>query len=215
MKLMEKYKQEIFKGYKDMKNIEGIKEFYKKTINQNPSASIRRFFLNNYNENFQGNTAIDLGCGAGNDTEFLISKGFEVTAIDNNEQVKSILESRNLNSEKLKIILGDFSKIELPKADLVNANFSMHYVKENFDEFIVNLLQNVINPKGVFIGNFLGKEDEWKETFTTVEKEKLLDYFNGYNILYFSEEKYYQDTARKKNKYWHVYTIIAQKIQTN
>lgn len=195
-----------------MKNIEGIKEFYKKTINKNPSASIRRFFLNNYNENFKGNTAIDLGCGAGNDTEFLISKGFKVTAVDNNEQVKEIIESRNLDSNKLKITIDDFSKIELPKADLVNANFSMHYVKENFDEFMVNLLQNVIKHKGVFIGNFLGKEDEWKETFTTVEKERLLEYFKGYNILYFSEEKYYQDTARKKNKYWHVYTIIAQKI---
>ena len=196
-----------------MENIEGIKEFYKKTINKNPSAPIRTFFLKNYNENFKGNTAIDLGCGAGNDTEFLISKGFEVAAIDNNEQVKSILESRNLNSENLNIIIENFSKIELPKTDLVNAHFSMHYVKENFDEFIANLLQNVINPKGVFIGNFLGKEDEWKEAFTTVEKEELLEYFKGYNILYFSEEKYYQDTARKKNKFWHVYTIIAQKFK--
>lgn len=195
-----------------MKDIEGIKEFYKKTINKNPSAPIRTFFLKNYNQNFKGTTAIDLGCGAGNDTEFLISKGFNVTAVDNNEQVKEIIESRNLDSNKLKITIDDFSKIELPKADLVNANFSMHYVKENFDEFIVNLLQNVIKHKGVFIGNFLGKEDEWKETFTTVEKERLLEYFKGYNILYFSEEKYYQDTARKKNKFWHVYTIIAQKI---
>lgn len=196
-----------------MKNIEGIKEFYKKTINKNPSAQIRTFFLKNYNQNFKGTTAIDLGCGAGNDTEFLISKGFNVTAIDNNEQVKNILESRNLKNENLNIIIDDFSKVDLPKADLVNAHFSMHYVKANFDEFITNLLQNVINTKGVFIGNFLGKEDEWKENFTTVEKERLLEYFKGYNILYFSEEKYYQDTARKKNKFWHVYTIIAQKFK--
>ena len=51
-------------------------------MKKNPSLALRRFFLNNYNENFKGNTAIDLGCGVGNDTEFLISKGFEVTAID-------------------------------------------------------------------------------------------------------------------------------------
>ena len=194
------------------KEMKEWKEYYKKTIKNNPSESIRRFFLNNYNKNFQGNIAIDLGCGTGNDTEFLISKGFKVTAVDNNEQVKEIIGSRNLDIDNLKIIIDDFSKIDLPKTDLVNANFSMHFVKENFNEFIVNLLQNVINPKGVFIGNFLGKEDEWKETFITVEKERLLEYFKGYNILYFSEEKYYQDTARKKNKYWHVYTIIAQKI---
>lgn len=194
-----------------MQNLEGIKEFYKKTMKKNPSLAIRRFFLNNYNENFKGNTAIDLGCGAGNDTEFLISKGFKVTAIDNNEQVKSILESRILNSENLGIIIDDFSKIDLPKADLVNANFSMHYVKENFDCFMTNLLKNAINPSGVFIGNFLGKEDDWKENITAVEKEKLLEYFKDFNIFYFSEEKYYQDATSKKNKFWHVYTVIAQK----
>ena len=194
-----------------MQDLEKIKEFYKKTMKKNPSLALRRFFLNNYNENFKGNTALDLGCGAGNDTEFLISKGFKVTAIDNNEQVKSILETRNLNSEDLNIIIDDFSKIDLPKADLVNSHFSMHYVKENFDGFMKNLLQNVINPKGVFIGNFLGKEDDWKESNTTVEKEKLLEYFKDFNIFYFSEEKYYQDATSKKNKFWHVYTVIAQK----
>ena len=193
------------------KEMKEWKEYYKKKIKGNPSVSIRRFFLNNYNKNFKGNTAIDLGCGAGNDTEFLISKGFKVTAIDNNEQVKSILESRNLNIENLNIIIDDFSKINLPKADLVNANFSMQYVKENFDGFMANLLQNVINPKGVFIGNFLGKEDDWKECNMTVERKKLVEYFKDFNIFYFSEEKYYQDATSKKNKFWHVYTVIAQK----
>ena len=197
-----------------MQDLEKIKEFYKKTIKKNPSLALRRFFLNNYNENFKGNTAIDLGCGAGNDTEFLVSKGFKVTAIDNNEQVKSILESRNLNSENLNIIIDDFSKIDLPKTDLLNSHFSMHYVKENFDGFMKKLLQNVINPNGVFIGNFLGKEDDWNECSTTVEKEKILEYFKDFNIFYFSEEKYYQDATSKKNKFWHVYTVIAQKKYT-
>ena len=194
-----------------MENIEGIKEFYKKTMKKNPSLALRRFFLNNYNENFKGNTAIDLGCGVGNDTEFLISKGFKVTAVDNNEQVKEIIENLNLDSDNLKIVIDDFSKIDLPKTDLVNANFSMHFVKENFNEFIVNLLQNVINPKGVFIGNFLGKEDDWEGFRTTVEKGKLLEYFKDFNIFYFSEEKYYKDVIGRKNKFWHVYTVIAQK----
>lgn len=186
-------------------------EFYNKTMDKPPSAPLRRFFVNNYNENFQGNTAIDLGCGAGRDTEFLISKGFNVIAIDKDEQVKEFLNNRNFNPEKLKIIIDDFSKINLPKADLINANFCIHYVKENFDLFMENTLKNVINPRGVFIGNFLGKEDDWIETNTTVDKEVLINYFKDFKIMYFSEEKYYQDTTTIKNKFWHVYTIIAQK----
>lgn len=188
------------------------KEFYKATINKKPSGLIRNFFLKKYNEKLNGNTAIDLGCGAGNDTEFLISKGFKVTAIDSEEQVKDILDSKNIDKENLDVIIGDFSKIEIPKADLILANMSLFFVKDNFEEFLKNLLGKV-NKKGFVVANFLGKEDDWNETKTTIEKEKLLEYFKYFDINFFSEEKYYSKTALGENKFWHVYTVMAQKIE--
>lgn len=188
------------------------KEYYKATINKKPSGLIRNFFLKKYNEKLNGNTAIDLGCGAGNDTEFLISKGFKVTAIDSEEQVKDILDSKNIDKENLDVIIGDFSKIEIPKADLIFANMSLFFVKDNFEEFLKNLLGKV-NKKGFVVANFLGKEDDWNGTKTTIEKEKLLEYFKYFDINYFSEEKYYSKTALGENKFWHVYTVMAQKIE--
>ena len=62
-------------------------------------------------------------------------------------------------------------------------------------------------------GNFLGKEDDWIKKMTTVEKDELLSYFSDFKIMFFSEEKYYKDTIDEKEKFWHVYTIIAQKQQ--
>lgn len=185
-------------------------EFYKATAKCRPSFLIRTFFINKYNEKIQGNEAIDIGCGAGNDTTFLLEKGFKVTAIDQEEQVRKIVEDKNLNNEKLKIIIDDFSKIEIPNTDLVLANYSMFFVKDNFKEFVNNVL-NAISSKGFFVGNFLGKEDSWNNIKTTVEKEELLNYFKNFEILYFSEEKFHKDTATGKNKFWHVYNIIAQK----
>lgn len=185
-------------------------KYYEATMNNKPSVLIRKFFINNYNQKLQGNVAIDLGCGTGNDTAFLLDKGFKVTAIDQEEQVKDFIKNKNLNQENLKIIIDDFSRIEITKSDLLLANFSLFFVKENFDEFIENLLKN-INLKGFFVGNFLGKEDDWNETRTIVDKEKLLEYFKDFEMLYFSEEKYYKDTANGKGKFWHVYTVIAQK----
>lgn len=186
------------------------KEFYKVTVNKQPSGLIRNFFLKKYNEKLNGNKAIDLGCGAGNDTEFLISKGFKVTAIDSEEQVMDILESRNIDKTKYEVIIGDFSKIEIPKADLILANMSLFFVKDNFEEFLKNLLGKV-NKKGFVAANFLGKEDDWKGINSTIEKVKLLEFFKEFDFNYFSEEKYYSKTALGENKFWHVYTVIAQK----
>ena len=190
-----------------MKNPE---KYYEATMNNKPSALIRKFFINKYNQKIQGNVAIDLGCGTGNDTAFLLDNGFKVTAIDQEEQLKEIIKNKNLNEENLKVIIDDFSKIEITNSDLILANFSLFFVKDNFDEFIEKLL-NTINSKGFFVGNFLGKEDDWNKTRTTVDKEKLLEYFKDFEMLYFSEEKYYKDTANGKSKFWHVYTVIAQK----
>ena len=185
------------------------KEYYKATMNMQVSGLMKKFFNYKYNEKLTGNKAVDLGCGTGNDTEFLISKGFKVTAIDSEEQVKDILDRKITDRTNLNVLIGDFSKIEIPKADLILANMSLFFVKDNFDEFLRSLLKK-INKKGFFVANFLGKEDDWNESKTTIKKEKLLDYFKDFDINYFSEEKYYKDTALGKNKFWHIYTVIAE-----
>ncbi|MBR3255598.1 MAG: class I SAM-dependent methyltransferase [Clostridia bacterium] len=185
--------------------------YYEATINKQPSGLIKRFFNNKYNEKISGNKALDLGCGTGIDTEFLVSKGFKVTAVDNENQVREIMENKNIDKNNLDIIIGDFSKIDLPNADLIYANMSLFFVKDDFDEFLKRLTEKV-NEHGFFVANFLGKEDDWNSKRTTIERDDLLNYFKDFKIYYFSEEKYYKDTALGKNKFWHVYTVMAQKI---
>ena len=186
-------------------------EFYQNSIKINkPSRLLADFFRLKLDKNLKEKNAIDLGCGAGNDTMLLLEKGFNVTAIDSEPQVKEILLKRAQNEQNLNVVTGDFSKVQLQKADLINANFSLFFVRKDFDSFIKNVLQSM-NKNGYFVGNFLGKEDDWKKSKTTVEKDELFNYFSKFKILYFSEEKYYKDVLTKKNKFWHVYNIIAQK----
>ena len=147
------------------------KKYYEKTINTKPSALIKKFFINNYNQKLNGNSAIDLGCGTGNDTEFLLEQGFKVTAIDQEEQVKDIIKNKNLDKENLELIINDFSKIKFSNSDLILANFSLFFVKHNFEELIEKILKS-INVNGFFVGNFLGKEDDWNKTITTVDRSR-------------------------------------------
>ena len=101
-------------------------KFYNATMNKKTSALIQRFFLNKYNEKLPGNTAIDLGCGAGNDTMFLLEKGFKVIAIDQEEKVKDIIENKKYVGKQLIhklvpfIFLWEYDKI-------LKVNKSKHY----------------------------------------------------------------------------------------
>ena len=185
--------------------------YYKRSLERRgPSVLLAKFFQNQYDEKLPGNVAIDIGCGAGNDTIYLLEKGYKVTAIDNENQVKEIIENRGENNNNLNVVIGDFSKAKLHKADLIFANFSLFFVRQNFDGFMKKLLQDV-NKNGFFVGNFLGKEDDWVKSTTTVERDELLAFFKDFKVCYFSEEKYFRDSFAKKDKFWHVYTVIAQK----
>lgn len=191
-----------------MKNSE---QFYNKTKGGSPSGLLRLFFSMNYSKDINGNIAIDLGTGAGNDARYLVEKGFKVTCIDKEEKSKGII--MNQNNKSLKFELQEFENLKLNKADLINACFSLHFCNPNRFEKMMIEITSSINKKGFFVGNFLGKEDEWngnnQETF--LNKEEILNYFKNFKIMYFAEKKYIKDTILGETKNWHVFEIIAMK----
>ena len=46
---------------------------------------------------------------------------------------------------------------------------------------------------------------------TFLTKEKLLDYFKNFELVYYAEKKYIKDSSTEKNKHWHVFEIYAKK----
>ena len=121
-----------------MRNIE---KFYENTKNAKPHDNVKRFVGI---ESKKGN-ALDLGCGAGRDTIFLIKNNWNVTAIDI-EDTKNIIEE-HLNSEELKkfkFICQNFEKIKLEKNDLIVSNFSIPFCnKIYFDEFWNKIVDSI------------------------------------------------------------------------
>ena len=78
---------------KGMIDMSDIKKYYEKTKNALPHENLKEFLKI---ENKQGK-AIDIGCGAGRDTVFLIKNNWSVLAIDR-EDTKDIISSK-LNDE--------------------------------------------------------------------------------------------------------------------
>ena len=69
----------------------------------------------------------DLGCGAGRDTLTLLARGWRVHAIDTEQDAFARLEQSVPTKERVRLTwaLRRFEDIDLPKANLANASFSL------------------------------------------------------------------------------------------
>lgn len=108
-----------------MKNIE---RYYDNTETNLPHENVKRFIEI---ETCAGN-AIDLGCGAGRDTVYLINNNWNVLAIDREnveDRIKKKLNQKEL--ERFKFQKQDFENIILPENNLVIANFSLPFCNKN------------------------------------------------------------------------------------
>lgn len=188
-----------------------IEEYYKNTQNALAHKNVLEFM------DIQKNTgkAIDIGCGAGRDTIYLVKNGWYVIATDK-EDTKQIIASK-LNDkelERLKFVQSDFENIKLEKNNLVIANYSLTFCNKNkFQEFW-NKIVNSIEKDGYFVGNFFGKNDEWNtedSKLIFLDKKEVEELFNNFEILKFEEEEKDAKTGLGVMKHWHIYNIIARK----
>lgn len=121
--------------------MDNIKEYYENTKNSLPNQMVRTFIK----MNIKPKKAIDLGCGAGRDTIYLIKNGWNVLAIDREntkELISSKLDSKEL--QRFKFQCQDFESIKLDKNSLLVANFSIPFCNKNYFEELWNEISNSI-----------------------------------------------------------------------
>lgn len=159
--------------------------------------------------------AIDIGCGAGRDTKYLLKHGWNVIAIDKEDVQDRISKYLTKEvSQRFEFSRQKFEDLILERANLIVANFSLSFCKKDkFNEMWDKIVEN-INANGYFVGNFFGINDEWKDRmsdqsfFTREEVENLLD---GFNIIKFDEVDKDALTGVGKMKHWHYFSVVAQK----
>ena len=137
-----------------------IEQYYKNTKNITPNYITQKFI----NLKIKPTNAIELGCGAGRDTEYLIKNGWKVLAIDK-EDVKSIITSRLSKEEQknFKFSKQEFENIQIEKTNLIVANFSLPFCNQKQFVKLWNQINESILKNGYFVGNFFGNNDEWKK----------------------------------------------------
>ena len=162
-------------------------------------------------DKYKVDNAIDLGCGSGNETVYMVKNGIKVLAIDRQLNKDFILN--RLSGDEKKLISfkeGSFENVELPKTQLLTAFFSIPFCNpNNFDELWTKIY-NSIEDNGYFVGQLFGDRDAWNvvDSINTFPIDKVKEYLKKFKIIKLEEVEYVRESDNKK---WHFYDIIAQK----
>ena len=136
-------------------------KYYDKTKKDKPRNNIKKFLEN---IKIKPTNAIDLGCGSGNDTIYLIQNNCNVLGIDK-ENVEEIIRER-LSQDKQKYFQFEkqkFENLKIPNTDLIIANFSLSFCKKEYFTLMWQKIVESINLNGYFVGTIFGINDSWNK----------------------------------------------------
>lgn len=163
----------------------------------------------------EGALALDLGAGDGRDTVELLRRGYRVLAIDVEPDAFVRLKARPdlVHPERLDIMVAPFEDVELPRALLINASFSLPFCPpERFGELWARIT-TALDPGGRFAGQLLGERDGWakREGITSFDRDAARTLLEDLEVERFVEEEVDSATATGHPKHWHLFHVIARK----
>lgn len=188
-------------------------EYYKKIQGRAP----RQLLLDALEKFPSGESlqAIDLGSGDGTESVVLLSRGWNVLAVDGESAgIKRLMEKVPKGAQvRLQTQVAKFEEVTLSLADLIHASYSIPFCHPNHFSELWEKIANALNPGGRFAGQFFGVHDSWADskdmTFHTEEQVRTM--LEGREIEYFHEQDE-DGQAASGPKHWHVFTVIARKI---
>jgi len=157
--------------------------------------------------------ALDIGAGALNDVDFLLSfaDGFhEIVAVDKLPQFKKILVPNNI---QFTYIETEIEKFDFPENhfNLISAQFVLPFIqKEEFDK-VWERVNDALKPGGVFVGQLFGDRDDWagRSGMTFHTKNDVDRLISKFEVISCDEIEYIEESNRKKH--WHYFDLILKK----
>jgi tellurite methyltransferase len=159
--------------------------------------------------------AVDLGCGSGTDTLVMLEKGWQVVAVDSDRGSLTMLEQTVPMSIKprLTLVQKSFADVELPRALLINASFSLPFCQPEYFDTAWKKITNSLLQGGRFAGHFFGPHDSWatNSSMTFHTRQQLIDLFEDVTIESLDETIKVGKTLGGKEKQWHVFHTVIHK----
>lgn len=196
--------------------------FQKMTSNVNHRVPIWLEETINRFEGIKG-IAYDLGCGAGNQSIYLLENGWKVIAVDKEIDVfnKKKQELKKQLQDNLKIVKMSFEKLNLEEnSDLIIAINSLPFCSPNkFKEMWKNI-DNSLKIGGRIAITLFGVNDDFNKEnsgMTFLNKDEIYKLLENFEIegknRDIIEKEFDAKMVNGNDHHWHKYIIVAKKIK--
>lgn len=201
--------------------------YWKRVINNQKNSFENENWLDKYKEiinKIEGNNAVDLGCGIGQDTKWLIDNGFDVISCDISNIALEKLKELIQNSKTLQIDMRETLPFKENSINLVNADLSIHYFCMKDTIRIFNEINRILTPNGILIGRVNSDKNEGyiREETKIIEDNYYYDFEKYFRL--FNKEQFdilsenwktivlNEDIITRVNKKKVLWEFIFQKI---
>lgn len=197
----------------------GWKLYHKKTQGKDPHRVLRKAIELHALENCSGKMALDLGCGGGRDSLFLLKMGWQVVAMDKSASAIETLRKSATDicrEDKIEFVHKSFENVTGPvgQFDLIQAGVSVPFCHpDNFSKFWESAVVNSLVSGGRFAGHFFGDKDDWayKQDMVFVDQFELNEMFRDFDLEFFKESETDKADVHGQNKHWHIFELVARK----
>lgn len=177
------------------------------------------------------NMVLELGCGTGNMTELLASKGYDMIGVDNSEVMMEIaMEKRQKSGHDILYLLQDMQAFELygTVGGIVSVCDSINYVTDEKElKEVFSLVNNYLDPRGIFVFDF-NTEYKYRELLgdrvIAEEREECSfiwdnyynpeDKMNEYQLTLFVQSNEDKDLYRRYQEVHYQRAYTLEKIKT-
>lgn len=153
--------------------------------------------------------AVDLGCGDGTETAWLVDRGWRVVAIDREEE--ALRRVRQRTDGRAAVERADLADYVPPAADLILACAALPFIPpDRFDDAWMRI-RGAVRPGGILAVELFGDRDSWTTDpgMTFHSRADVETMTVGADVLSLTEVEFDGPSGRGP-KHWHRFELIAR-----
>lgn len=171
-------------------------EYWKKNLEKNKDKKLDfldDLWINKYEDiikNIHVGKALDLGCGLGQYTKYLLDRGFDTLSADISIEALNKLKENIKNAKIIQLDMSNTLPFEDNSFDLVFANLSIHYFDEKTTQNLIKEIRRILKDGGYFIGSVNSSKGYEFIKDTAVEIEKNYYFSDKRNVRLWNMEQF-------------------------